>query len=97
MANFPEEGKRAILEGIKVMMQKHVTNWPEPKEIGTALVLVDRTLQALMDENVALLTAMKPFADVARKGDISKCAEVDYQALLVAYDKAMGISDEPQP
>jgi hypothetical protein len=34
------------LQAIGEMMRKHVTNWPEPKKVSTAIALIDKTLAA---------------------------------------------------
>ena len=38
-----------LLNDIAVMMSKHVDNWPEPKQVKTALALISKTLDARAD------------------------------------------------
>jgi hypothetical protein len=42
-----EQGEGALKE-IADMMGKHVTNWPNPKRLSTAIKLIDKTLAAAM-------------------------------------------------
>jgi hypothetical protein len=39
--------ERTAFQAIKVMMDEHVDNWPEPKKLKTAIALIDKTMKAI--------------------------------------------------